>query len=92
MKSGFAALSALVAVLALSSAASACEQHMQHQTTAQAAITTLPQPAVPPRAVAEDELVLPQSKPELATGSTEALGVGMGCAKRAKQETVYLTQ
>jgi hypothetical protein len=94
MKTGFAAFAALLAVLAFSSTASACERHMQHKSTsleATNALPVVPPTVVEPRAVAEDELVLPQSKPELATSTTEFMGFG-GCSRMRKEQTVYLTQ
>lgn len=92
MKTGFAALSAVLAAWAFSATASACEKHIEHKTTAQAAITAPPAPAptVAAPVVAEDELVLPQSKPEFTTGTTETYGLGLGCSRR-KQQSVYLT-
>jgi hypothetical protein len=93
MKTGFAAFAALLAVLSLSPAASACDMHNHAKTTALQATNTLPvvPPAVvEPRAVAEDEVVLPQSKPELATSATDPMG--MGCSRMRKEQTVYLTQ
>jgi hypothetical protein len=78
------ALAAIVAVIAAPSTASACDRHAS--TTAQAAIVA-PPPAAP-RPIAEDELVLPQSKPELATSSIRP----MGDCTRGREQTVYLTQ
>lgn len=86
MKTAFAAL---VAVLALSSAASACERHQEHVgTTALEAVIVVPPPPMP-RAVAEDELVPAQSQPAMTMSPMEAWGGG---CMRDKEQTVYLTQ
>lgn len=92
MRSGFAALSAVLGILAFSAAATACERHMEHKTTElQAAVTAPPAPVVEPRAIAEDELVLPQSKPEVTTGSTKVYELGMGCNRKRLEQTADLT-
>jgi hypothetical protein len=92
MKTSFAALSALLGILAFSTAASACERHKEHKATElQAAITAPPAPVVEPRAAAEDELVPPRSTTEEVMGMTKAYGLGMGCARKRVEQTADLT-
>jgi hypothetical protein len=83
------ALAALFAVWAFSSAATASERHKEHTASTTALEALVTPPPVAPRPVAEDETVLPQSKPATATNTFKAYGGG--CLKRQDQ-TVYLTQ
>jgi hypothetical protein len=84
-------LGALAAVLAFAGPTQACEMHQSHAalTTAQAA--PAPKPDMKPVTVVRTQMEEP-AEAAVMSMSSDSEGGFMGCHRRAKEQTVYLTQ
>jgi len=89
MTKHFLSLAAAAALLAFAVPAQACERHQSHaaMTTAEAA----PVPEAKPVTVIRTPAVTTEEKAAMSPSYASESGY-MGCNRRAKEQTVYLTQ